>query len=328
MVAPPSAPVPKRRASTGRRALTIVLVLILGSVAVGALAGPKLTDNSLVVPTAAPTRYTPIPKLSSRPAGWVTYRADQLILPPAEFAMPGYTVILDKSDPPSFSGSGWTRQWASQNGAYWFVETFVHVFDTRLARESIAGATCDWTFQNGTAKAYEITADVIGDGAKACRYELPGTFANWTVYITGFRNVEVIVGVEPALTSDADALDRAIQVASQQLAIVDRVSPPASGVAYTARPYLPPTVQPQPTYLPTPVPSNGGGSGNGYYWANWACTSGQCANVMGAYKGSAGPFCAKPPCETWKAQYMAGATCDLTEMHPEYVRPGTSPCQG
>lgn len=48
--------------------------------------------------------------------------------------------------------------------------------------------------------------------------------------------------------------------------------------------------------------------GDNYYYANWTCgTSSQCAVVMGAPKGSNGPFCTKAACEAWKVINIPGS---------------------
>lgn len=48
--------------------------------------------------------------------------------------------------------------------------------------------------------------------------------------------------------------------------------------------------------------STSGGSGGWY--ADWACTSSQCASVMGAWSGSAGPFATQAACVSWTQTYI------------------------
>lgn len=40
-------------------------------------------------------------------------------------------------------------------------------------------------------------------------------------------------------------------------------------------------------------------SGSGGWYADWTCTSSQCASVMGAWSGSAGPFSTQTECISW-----------------------------
>ncbi len=53
-------------------------------------------------------------------------------------------------------------------------------------------------------------------------------------------------------------------------------------------------------------------SSGGYYWANWSCSSAQCATAMGAYSGSAGPLCTLTDCTAWRNTVNSNSTCDTT----------------
>jgi len=64
-----------------------------------------------------------------------------------------------------------------------------------------------------------------------------------------------------------------------------------------------------------------------FYYANWSCgSSSQCANIMGGYAGSTGPFCSLSSCQTWGDDYIKyGYSCST---HPTYTpRPGGTQCQ-
>jgi hypothetical protein len=56
------------------------------------------------------------------------------------------------------------------------------------------------------------------------------------------------------------------------------------------------------------------GTGGSYYYANWTCNgSSQCAAVMGASGGTAGPFCDQAACSAWGKKYIPGGyTCSTT----------------
>ena len=157
-------------------------------------------------------------------------------MPPGEFPIQAnYSIVKDEQAFGIFYSSGWVRDWSSANippsfisptPDYWYARVMVFVYPDRFAREAIASELCNWTFQTPVTKS-EISAQVIGDGAKACRYVFQqGSSASWTTYITGTRNVEVVVGVEPRRLTDTDALNLSVSLARQQLAIINRVSPP------------------------------------------------------------------------------------------------------
>lgn len=44
---------------------------------------------------------------------------------------------------------------------------------------------------------------------------------------------------------------------------------------------------------------SGGGGGGGGWYADWSCSSSQCASVMGGYSGSTGPFSTQSACIAW-----------------------------
>lgn len=57
----------------------------------------------------------------------------------------------------------------------------------------------------------------------------------------------------------------------------------------------------------------GNDAGN-YFYANWSCgSSSQCATVMGAPSGTAGPFCDQSACDAWGKKFIpAGYTCSTS----------------
>jgi hypothetical protein len=154
----------------------------------------------------------------------VLLNADQVIMPPERVPLAGYVVSRDER----FGPFGWQRQFYSTTANYWYLSFQVLVLRTNTpATDELARTTCNWTFTNGPPlTASEISAEVIADGAKACRY----TFANngqWVVYTTGSRNVVVEVGVSPRLSSisTASAAAQAVALARLQLALIEGVSP-------------------------------------------------------------------------------------------------------
>ncbi len=77
------------------------------------------------------------------------------------------------------------------------------------------------------------------------------------------------------------------------------------------------------------TPTLGGGTTKGggtFYYANWTCgSSSQCASIMGAASGSAGPLCSSSSCTAWgKAYIPSGYTCSTTASNA--AKPGGSTC--
>lgn len=62
------------------------------------------------------------------------------------------------------------------------------------------------------------------------------------------------------------------------------------------------------------IESSGNGTGGNFYYANWTCgNSSQCATVMGAPSGTAGPFCDETACNAWGKKFIPGGyTCSTT----------------
>ncbi len=68
------------------------------------------------------------------------------------------------------------------------------------------------------------------------------------------------------------------------------------------------------------------GLGGKKYYANWSCgSSSQCASVMGASRGTNGPFCSMSDCNAWKQKYIPGnCNCEESAAYSP-VRGGTPP---
>ena len=59
-----------------------------------------------------------------------------------------------------------------------------------------------------------------------------------------------------------------------------------------------------------------------YYWANWSCTSAQCASVMGGSSGSTGQFCTLNDCNACNAKGcigIYGASCSTTATSTQRI---------
>jgi hypothetical protein len=185
--------------------------------------------------------------------GAVTLTADQVILPSEQFPFSGYSVATDNAA----GVNGWTRMWTGA-GAFWWVRVDVTILKPSVASsDAIAKTICDWTFTPPALSAAEITAPVVGDGAKACGYDISSPSSSMT-YTTGTRNVLVTVGVNRHSISQDAAASFMASLADYQLWIIDKVAP-LSGVTLRPTPQVEVpaaavVVTPQPTLRPTPGP--------------------------------------------------------------------------
>lgn len=234
----PAIPPAKPGPLSGRQTLLAVAVaaLILGAIGVQRMlpvdrnpAAP--TAQSLASPT--PTLSTPSPTPTLRPTPThpysVSLRPEQLIMSPSEFPLSGFTVSRDRSWYTAILADGWDRQFIATGGQYWYAEFIVTVYGESVrASDKVAATDCatiwDWSESKEQPIVTEITADVIGDAAKACRFAFP-TIGDWVAYTTGTRNVTVTVGVEVRTVGIAQAIAMSMQLARQQLAIIERAAP-------------------------------------------------------------------------------------------------------
>lgn len=172
---------------------------------------PSTAPSSVSTPTSAPT---------FRP---VTLQPQQVIMPPSEFPMTGYTVSLDQAHAPY----GWDREFTSTTMEYYWVQFSVYIYPgSTKGTQILAQMSCDWTWTNFSPTRREISADVVGDGAKACLYSSFGPgYKDIVEYVTASRNVVVIVSATPRYIDDTTTTNRLVNLARQQLAIIDRVAP-------------------------------------------------------------------------------------------------------
>lgn len=179
--------------------------------------------------TAAPPRgasseapaATPAPVPTLRP---VLLRPDQVILPAGRFPFAGYEVTQDEAH-----GSwGWVRSFDSPGGNYYFIAVAVYVFGpTELGTTVVAAHDCATYADPGRrpVRSIALTAEVVGDGAKACRHEV-GTGAFAYSYIVGARNIAVKIESNPrTFMPDATAMRDLVNLARLQLQIIEAVAP-------------------------------------------------------------------------------------------------------
>jgi hypothetical protein len=170
------------------------------------------------VPQQAPTVIAPATPRA------VALRADQMIIPPAEFPFANYQVSLDEA----VESTGWVREFSSETANYYHLRVVVFVGRPNHAGTSdVAAEDCSYTDSQGRpVTTATLPAEVVGDGAKACRIGI-GPRIRLYVYVTADRNVTVYVDANPRYSevTDASALADLVIVARRQLQIIDRVAP-------------------------------------------------------------------------------------------------------
>jgi serine/threonine protein kinase len=186
---------------------------------------PRSTASTLgptqaLAPTLTPGPTHPYP---------VALRPEQVIMPQSEFPLAGYTQGRDMAGNSPTSGRRWLRDFESTSGQYWYANFIITVYTPDVAATSaIARTACsgiwDWTASKEQPVITEIAAEVIGDGAKACRYAFP-TLSDVVSYTTGTRNVTVTTTVSVRTVGIPQAIATCVLLAKQQLGIIERVAP-------------------------------------------------------------------------------------------------------
>ena len=157
------------------------------------------------------------------PAGPVLFEPEQLILPPEEFPLSGFSVARDEP----IGGRTWERQFASATSPdfHWFTVR-LYVLEPDVASTTfIEENGCDTVqWPDEVPDVREADAAPTGDGSRACRYEfIDGQRVLY--HTTGYRNVAVVIGTQPRRDRMTDrlALDWLAAMARHQIAIIGRV---------------------------------------------------------------------------------------------------------
>jgi len=213
-------------------ALAVGMVVLVSSIT--AVAGYSLQTGGLsgsVVASASPqptATATASPTPTSQPIPTIRQiaaRPQDLVMPPSEFPYTGYSVTHDTA----VGSNGWRRDFSAKTLDYYYLQLYVFIYPPgTTGANQLTRFTCDFTWDNPPYPVPgEVTAEVIGDGAKACRYHWEGTIPDWFEYITATRNAIVIAAGEPRRPNitDAAAMNQMISLARQQIAILERVAP-------------------------------------------------------------------------------------------------------
>jgi hypothetical protein len=192
---------------------SLAFVLVLAAACGGAERAPDPSIASANDPV----------KALAVPAGPVLFKPEQIILPPEEFPLAGFAVSRDEP----LTAHAWERTFSSSASPdfRWFtVRIFVLEPDVPSTK-FIADNGCDTVrWPDELPATREIDATPSGDGARACRYEFADGL-RVLYHTTGYRNVGIVVGVQPrrAEMTDRLSLDWLAAMARHQIAIIGRV---------------------------------------------------------------------------------------------------------
>lgn len=195
------------------------LHLVLSMALLGASAcGGAVRVEPSPAPTGDPTAGLSVP------AGPVLYEPEQLIYPPEAFPLAGATVARDAP----IGTRAWERQFAlgSSPDFRWFIVR-LYVLEPDITSSAFVRdhdcASISWDGEKPLVEPVG-TPPRGGDDARACLYR----FADGQrvlYYMTGYRNVGVVVGTQPrrAEVTNGLALDWVASLARKQIAIIGGV---------------------------------------------------------------------------------------------------------
>lgn len=191
------------------------------------------------------------------PDGPVLFEPEQLIFPPEVFPLPDAAVARDAP----LGAHGWEREFAmaSSPDFRWFTVR-LHVLEpdvpsSRFVADNDCGSVT-WPGERPRIEPVKVPPR-SGDDARACVYDFPDG-QRVLYYMTGYRNVGIVVGTQPRREAMTDglALDWLAALARQQIAIIGKVLAAAPPPTLTPSPSATPFAGPEPasTARPTATP--------------------------------------------------------------------------
>lgn len=158
------------------------------------------------------------------PAGPILFEPEQLIFPPEDFPLSGAAVARDAP----IATHGWERQFAmtSSPDFRWFIVRLYVLEPDIPSSRFIADNDCGsitWPGERPWIEQVKVPPR-SGDDARACLYVFPDG-QRVLYYMTGYRNVGIVVGTQPRREEMTDglALDWIASLARRQIAIIGGV---------------------------------------------------------------------------------------------------------
>ena len=168
---------------------------------------------------------SPVPTVSASPTPRpISFRPEQLIMPPEDLPVSGYDVLVDENYKRPSGEPQWRRQFSPRTTSeYGIIEFRISVFEPgRSITPDCQGFT--WT---GTqpAETSTLTAATLGDRSVLCRFR----FSDGTRYFVSWaaeRNADVITYLFARVNAaDASATDLVLRLAQKQISIVTGLAP-------------------------------------------------------------------------------------------------------
>lgn len=196
--------------------MTALRAALLLCLLIAACGGQPRVEPPTPAPTGDPAHSLVVP------AGPVLYEPEQLIYPPEDFPF-----AADVARDAAIAVRAWERQFVprSQVDFRWFVVRLYVLEPDVPSAKFVADNDCaSITWDAEQPLIEKIAAPPPAEGARACVYRF-GDGQRVLYYMTGFRNVGVVVGTQPsrAEVSDGLALEWAASVAKRQIAIIGGV---------------------------------------------------------------------------------------------------------
>lgn len=156
------------------------------------------------------------------PAGPVLFDPEQLIYPPEDFPL-----ASDVGRDTAIGTRAWERQFVPRTSIdfRWFVVRLYVLEPDVPSAKFVAENDCETISWDGERPAIErLSTPATADGSRACVYRF-GDGQRVLYYMTGYRNVGVVMGTQPrrAEVGDGLAVDWLSSLAKRQIAIIGGV---------------------------------------------------------------------------------------------------------
>ena len=220
----PATPLAVASAERDRRvAGALVSLALLGVIAFDLSPRLAALDTAAIDRTLSDAVATLVPSPSPTPRQ-VTFKPEQLIMPPEDLPVSGYEVRTDEAYPDTGREPQWRRIFQPKtSGQYGAIEFRVGVLEPG---RSISPGCDGWSWRpDQPTETTAVATATLGDKSVLCRFRFAdGT--RWFVSWVAERNIETITYLlAKATATDAAATDLVLTLSQKQLAIVSRVSP-------------------------------------------------------------------------------------------------------
>lgn len=197
--------------------MTLRIILSVSLLAASACGGAARVEPS-PAPTGDPSAGLTVP------AGPVLLEPEELIYPPEDFPLAGAAVARDTP----IATRAWERQFALESSPdfRWFVVRLYVLEPDIPSAKFVRDNDCGSISWDGERPSVEQISSPPrgGDDVRACLYRF-GDGQRVLYYLTGYRNVGVVVGTQPRRDemTDALSLEWVASLARRQIAIIGGV---------------------------------------------------------------------------------------------------------